>query len=75
MLAGGLALTAAAAGGKIESIEYLANVSSIRATIYSDLCREIQVEVYENINTGNNEMKKRPFTITIKKDGPARMAS
>ena len=67
----GSALTVAVEGGEIESIEYLANGSSLRATVYGKLGRKVQVEVNGFRDAGNNEMEEMQFTVPIKLDGPA----
>lgn len=67
----GSAPTVAVEGGEIESIEYLANGSSLRATVYGKLGRKVQVEVHGFRDAGNNEMEEMQFTVPIKLDGPA----
>ena len=63
--------TVAVEDGEIESIEYLANGSSLRATVYGKLVRKVQVEVNGFRDAGNNEMEEMQFTVPIKLDGPA----
>ena len=58
-------------GGEIESIEYIANGSSLRATVYGKLGRKVQVEVNSFRDSGNNEMQEMQSTVPIKLDGPA----
>ena len=67
----GSAPTVAVEGGEIESIEYLANGSSLRATVYGKLGRKVQVEVNGFRDAGNNEMEGMQFTVPVKQDGPA----
>jgi len=67
----GSALTVAVEGGEIESIEYLANKSSLRATVSGKLGRKVQVAVNGFRDAGNNEMQEMQFTVQIKLDGPA----
>tara|TARA_Y100001933_G_C18954767_1_gene545455 strand:- start:1007 stop:1405 length:399 start_codon:yes stop_codon:yes gene_type:complete len=67
----GSALSVAVEGGEIESIEYLANGSSLRATVYGRLGRKVQVEVNGFRDAGNNEMQEMQFTVQIKLDGTA----
>lgn len=67
----GSALTVAVEGGEIESIEYLADGSSLRATVYGELSREVQVKVSGIRDAGNNEMEGMQFTVPVKKYGPA----
>ena len=58
-------------GGEIESIEYLADGSSLRVTVYGELSREVQVKVSGIREAGNNEMEGMQFTVPVKQDGPA----
>ena len=58
-------------GGEIESIEYLTDGSSLRATVYGELSREVQVKVSGIRDAGNNEMERMQFTVPVKQDGPA----
>ena len=67
----GSALTVAVEGGEIESIEYLAGGSALRATVYGELSREVQVKVSGIRDAGNNEMEGMQFTVPVKQDGPA----
>ena len=65
------ALTVAVEGGEIESIEYLTDGSSLRATVYGELSREVQFKVSGIRDAGNNEMEGMQFTVPVKQDGPA----
>ena len=67
----GSALTVAVEGGEIESIGCLADGSSLRATVYGELSREVQVKVSGIWDAGNNEMEGMQFTVPVKQDGPA----
>ena len=67
----GSALTVAVEGGEIESIEYIADGSSLRATVYGELSREVQVKVSGIRDAGNNEMERMQFPVPVKQDGPA----
>ena len=67
----GSALTVAVDGAEIESIEYLADGSSLRATVYGELTREVQVKVSGIRDAGNNEIEGMQFTVPVKQDGPA----
>ena len=58
-------------GGEIASIEYLTNGRSIRAVVYGDLSREIQVEISGIRDAGDNEMKRMQFSVPVEQDGPA----
>ena len=58
-------------GGEIESIEYFADGSSMRATVYGELSREVQVKMSGIRDAGNNEMEGMQFTVPVKQDGPA----
>ncbi len=58
-------------GGEIESIGYLADGSSLRATVYGELSREVQVKVSGIRDAGNNEMEGMQFTVPVKQDSPA----
>jgi len=62
-------------GGEIESIEYLADGHSVRAIVYGDLSREVQVEVHGIRDAGNNEMKGQQFIVPVKQNGPAEAPS
>ena len=53
----GSALTVVVESGEIESIEYLADGSSLRATVYGELSREVQVKVSGIRDAGNKEME------------------
>ena len=57
--------------GEIESIEYFADGSSLRSTVYGELSREVQVKVSGIRDAGNNEMEGMQFTVPVKQDSPA----
>ena len=57
--------------GEIESIEYFADGSSLRATVYGELSREVQVKVSGIRGAVNNEMEGMQFNVPVKQDGPA----
>ena len=67
----GSALTVTLKGGEIESIEHLSDGSSLRATVYGELSREVQVKLSGIRDAGNNEMERMQFPVPVKQDGPA----
>lgn len=57
--------------GQIESIEYLADGRSIRAVVYGDLGKSIDVEMGGFRDAGDNEMESTQISVQVERDGPA----